>query len=135
MIHYPILELVRLEEAGVGTFGVLKVNKHVRFFTLEPPDFENESYVSSIPCQQYLLERHVSSRHGETFWVKTVPHRSNILFHTGNYLDHTEGCILLGLTLINSPKRGVGNSRIAHEMFMEDLHGFDQAHLTVQEVY
>jgi hypothetical protein len=135
MTLIPILEIVRLEESDVGTFGILKVNKRVKMWTLEPPDFENEAYVSSIPCQQYLMERHTSPRHGETFWVKTVPHRSNILFHTGNYLDHTEGCILLGLTLINSPKRGVGNSRVAHEMFMEILNGFDTAHLTIQEVF
>lgn len=135
MILRPVLELIRLEEADIGTFGVLKVNKQVRFYTLEPPDFENEAYISSIPCQQYLMKRYTSPRHGLTFKVITVPHRSDILFHTGNWLDQTEGCILLGLTLINSPKRGVGNSRVAHEMFMEDLEGHDTAHLTVQEVF
>jgi hypothetical protein len=135
MILRPVLELVRLEEADVGTFGILKVNKQVRFYTLEPPDFENEAYISSIPCQQYLMERHTSPRHGLTFRVKTVPHRSDILFHTGNWMDQTEGCILLGLTLIYEPKRGVGNSKVAHGMFMEDLQGHDIAHLTVQEVF
>jgi hypothetical protein len=135
MILLPVLEIVRLEESDVGTFGVLKLNKQVRMWTLEPPDMENEAYVSSIPCQQYLIERYTSPRHGETFRIKTVPHRTDVLFHSGNYLDHTEGCILLGLSLINSPKRGVGNSRVAHEMFMEDLNGFSEASLTVQEVY
>jgi hypothetical protein len=135
IIIRPILELVRLEEADVGTFGVLKVNKQIRFYTLEPPDFENEAYISSIPCQQYVIERHTSPRHGLTFRVKTVPHRSDILFHTGNWLDETQGCILLGLNLIPFPKRGVGSSRVAHEMFMEDMEGYDTGHLTVQEVF
>jgi len=135
MIHYPILELVRLEEADIGTIGILKINKRVRFYTLEPPDFENEVRVSSIPVQQYLIKRHQSPTHGWTWKVLNVPRRSHILFHSGNYLDHTEGCILLGLSLISSPKRGIGNSRSAHEMFMEDMNGFSEAHLTVQEVF
>jgi len=134
MILSPVLEIVRLEEADVGTFGILKINKRVRMWTLEPPDFENEAYVSSIPCQQYLVERYKSPRHGETFRVKTVPHRSDILFHTGNWLDNTEGCVLLGLSLIEDP-RGIGNSKSAHEKFMEILNGFDTAHLTIQEVF
>lgn len=135
MILRPVLELIRLEESDVGTFGVLKVNKTVRLFTLEPPDFENEVCVSSIPCQQYVMERYVSSKHGETFKVLTVPGRSDILFHSGNWHDQTEGCILLGTSLLWTPKRGIANSRSAHALFMSDLQGHNTAHLTVQEVF
>lgn len=131
----PILELIRLEETEEGTLGVLKINKRVRVFTLEPPDKENEVRISSIPCQQYLVERYHSPHHGHTFRVKNVPGRSGILFHTGNNLDDTEGCILLGLSQVSRPKRGIGNSRTAHEMFMEDLKEHNLAHLTIQEVF
>ena len=92
----PIIELIRLEESQHGTFGALKFQKEVFCCTLEPPDYENEKDKSSIPVQQYWCHRIVSPRFGETFEVKDVPGRTNVLFHTGNISAHTKGCIILG---------------------------------------
>jgi len=131
----PVLELVRLEEDfKYGTFGVLKINKQLFCMTLEPRDEENAQNISSIPAQQYIAERYNSPTYGEVFRVNNVPGRSAILFHWGNYQRNTEGCILLGDRLLGGP-RGVGNSRIAFQRFMDALSGYKKANLTIREVY
>jgi hypothetical protein len=130
----PILELIRLEESEAGTFGILRIQKEIALFTLEPQDRVNAVSISCIPAQQYMCERFVSDRHGETFRVKDVPGRAGIIFHAGNYQDETQGCILLG-TGIATGKRGVNNSKLALVAFLEYLKGYNLAHLTVKEVY
>lgn len=49
-----IAELIRLEESKYGTFAVLKLNKGIFCFSIEPPDNQNISNISSIPAQQYI---------------------------------------------------------------------------------
>ena len=43
----------------------------------------------------YRCVRVQSPRFGKTFEVTQVPGRTHILFHRGNYLEDTEGCILV----------------------------------------
>ena len=134
MILIPIIEVIRLEEAEIGTFGILRIQKEVKFWTLEPPDFENEVRISSIPAQQYIIERYRSNNFGETFKIRNVPGRKDVLFHWGNWSSNTEGCILLGSGLMDNP-RGISNSRTAFDKFMSLLQGHSQAHLTIMEVF
>lgn len=133
----PILEIIRLEETEEwGTFGVLRIQKEVFCVTLEPADRLNRVNVSSIPAQQYLIERHQSPTFGETFRVKDVPGRSAILFHPGNVQGNTEGCILLGQYFGKlKENRAVLNSGASFKAFMEALSGHDVAHLTIKETY
>ena len=130
----PILEIVRLEESTEGTLGILRVQKNVRMWTLEPPDFLNEKRISSIPAQQYEMIRWNSPHFGETFKVKDVPGRTQILFHSGNTIQDTKGCIILGSGLLDN-KKGVSESRKAFTKFMQILDGYDKAHLTILELY
>lgn len=132
----PVVEIVRLEESDLGTFGALRLNKRLVCATLEPPDRENAADVSSIPAQQYRCLRTVSPRFGETFEVADVPGRSHVLFHPGNTVGNTHGCILLGGGW--GPvggERGVLASRAAFAGFMELLAGRDAFHLTIYERY
>jgi len=136
----PIIELIRLEEnLEFGTFGILKIQKEVFCFTLEPPDTLNTRSESSIPAQQYICKRHISPKFGETFWIKDVPGRSFIMFHWGNWIKNTLGCILLGSTILKlkneTNQRGVGNSGNTFKEFMDLLEGFNKAHLTITEVF
>ena len=133
----PIIELVRLEESSEsGTFGVLKVNKSVFCVTLEPPDLENRRNVSSIPAQQYLMQRVVSPKYGETFEVTGVPDRDHVLLHPGNIVTHTEGCILLAEHYGKlKGNRAVLNSGQTFREFMVLLDGYDTAHLTIHESF
>jgi len=112
----PIVELIRLEEdEEFGTFGVLKINKQTFCVPLEPPDRENMPFRSSIPAQQYTCKRHESQKFGETFIVTKVPARDRVLFHAGNVVDDTEGCINWPNTMANS--EGIGRCSIQATLF------------------
>jgi len=133
----PVVEIVRLEEDNLwGTFGVLKINKAVFCVTLELPDRENVGFVSSVPAQQYDCCRHNSPKFGETFKIMHVPGRDKVLFHAGNYVHQTEGCILLAQYFGKlKGKRAVLNSGSTFRQFMLIMLGHDIFHLTIREVY
>lgn len=91
-----IVELIRLESnPKAGTFGILKINKRVFCVTLEPPSIGNVKIISCIPTGQYDCSIVDSPRYGEVYGVEKVYNRENILFHSGNLVKHTEGCIIL----------------------------------------
>lgn len=133
----PILELIRLEEHETyGTFGVLKINKGVFCVTLEPPDRENQRSVSSIPAQQYTCRRYSSAKYPDTFEVTNIPGRSKVLFHPGNIVEHTQGCIILGQYFGKfRDDRAVLNSGKTFREFMSLMGDAQELHLTVREVY
>ena len=131
-----IAEIIRLEESEQGTIGILKINKVVFCFTLEPPDRENERNISSIPTGQYVCEPYFSNRHGQTFQITDVPGRSYILFHAGNTVKHTEGCPLLGSHQDKlKGDRAVLNSGATFKRFVEAVGVGNKFHLTVSECY
>lgn len=132
-----ILELIRLEENfQFGTFGVLKINKKVFCVTLEPPDKLNAPYISSIPAGQYLCERVLSPKYGETFEIMRVPGRTNVLFHAGNTMGDTQGCILLAQHFGKlNHNRAILNSGVTFRNFMRELQEINEMHLTIREIY
>ena len=133
----PIIELVRLEEnEEFGTFGVLKINKEVFCVTLEPGDLENKWNRSSIPAQQYICRLINSPMFGRTFEITNVPDRDHVLFHAGNRVKDTLGCVLLAQFFGKlKGDRAVLNSGATFERFMQIMAGIDEFHLTVQEVF
>ena len=133
----PILELIRLEEDAIsGTFGVLRIQKELFCVTLEPSDLLNLKGRSSIPAQQYDCLRYLSPRFGETFIVTDVPDRTDVLFHPGNKVIDTEGCILLGQYPSKlKGDRAVLNSGETFKAFMALMKGHSAIHLTIREVY
>lgn len=90
------LILKRISENNDGTFGVL-LDEGVPFcLTLEKKWYNNSPNISCIPVGKYTCKRKVSHRFGNTFEVKDVPNRTHILFHKGNVIKDSLGCILLG---------------------------------------
>jgi len=98
-------------------------------YTLERPWRDNAHRVSCIPSGHYVAKRTVTPKHGECFEVTGVPGRDAILFHAGNTALDSEGCILLGTTII-SPTM-IGQSRAALARFMVRETGEDSFPLTV----
>ena len=131
-----IVELIRLETSMQGTFGTLRINKRIFCTTLEPYDRFNQRNVSCIPAQQYICDPFHSQKFGKTYEVQNVPGRSFILFHSGNVVEHTEGCIILGQTKakLESEKRALINSGGTFEEF-KNIIGQQSFHLTIKEVY
>ena len=131
-----IVELIRLEETRQGTIGALKIDKEVFCWTLEPPDRLNERNRSSIPAQQYICKPFDSQRHGKTFQIEDVPGRDYVLFHAGNTVSHTEGCVILGQTIGKlRGDRAVLNSGVTFARFMTTMEKEQLFHLTVVERY
>ena len=75
-----------------------KNNLIVQLKTLERPWIFNERKVSCIPTGTYLVKRHVSPKFGQCLKVQDVKGRSDILIHSGNVVNDTLGCILVGLS-------------------------------------
>ncbi len=132
-----VLELIRLEENhDYGTFGVLKIDKKVFCVTLEPSDQLNAPFISSIPAQQYTCKRVTSKKYGVTWKVEFVPNRIGILFHSGNVVGDTEGCILLAQHFGKlQGDRAVLNSGVTFNNFMIVTKDRVKLSLTIREVY
>lgn len=95
-----------------------------RWHTLENPFCDNQRSVSCIPAGSYWCEPYNSPTFGHTWIVLNVPNRSYILFHAGNYVEHTQGCIILGMSRAKN-ERAVWRSRDAVAQFMNYLNTRD----------
>ena len=97
------LILVRNKSTLHSTTGKLllidnKTNLILQLQTLERPWIFNERKVSCIPIGTYLVNSHVSPKFGLCFKIQDVKGRSDILIHSGNVVNDTLGCVLVGLT-------------------------------------
>lgn len=96
--------LLRISNGG-QTFGVLKHGDTPFALTLERGWRDNRRGESCIPDGVYTARRcrfsaeygyADSPQFGDTFVVENVPNRKSILFHKGNIVDDTHGCIIVG---------------------------------------
>lgn len=127
--------IIRLENSKDGSLGILRFDTVIFCATLEPQNYFNLPDKSNIPCGQYSSMR-IPYRGEETFIVVDVPVRSDILFHAGNVIDDTHGCILLGSHHDKlRGKRSVQNSGETFSKFMKALEGTDNFILTIKEEY
>lgn len=131
------LRLIRVEDHQTeGTFGVLVFNGKVLCVTLEPPDRENAIGRSSIPAGQYTCTKFQSPKYGWTWSISNVPNRTYVLFHGGNVVSHTRGCILLAQYFGKlKGNRAVLNSGTTFKKFLEMAEDFDELNLTITEAY
>jgi hypothetical protein len=95
--------IVRVEQAPAGTFGVFLLNNQAFAVTLELPWAGNQPQISCIPIGKYTCRRRKSvlvasitkGIWDNTFEVMDVPGRTAVLFHAGNTITDTHGCVLL----------------------------------------
>lgn len=108
----------------MGTFGSFSLDGKV-FYTIERPWFGNEPRVSCIPAGLYdCLPRPYFRGGYDSHEITNVKGRSHILFHCGNTMHDTEGCIIVGTRL--GCLRGlwaVTDSRLAFDEFQRILGG------------
>lgn len=84
------------------TLGMIKIKgpDHLPIYTLENPWLNNQEDISCIPEDSYVCEYYFSSKFRRGgFRITGVLDRSDIVFHQGNRVRDTEGCILPGLSL------------------------------------
>jgi len=90
------LTLIRVGSSRRGTFGVLRYGDVPFALTLERPWNDNTVGDSCIPAGTYVCKKVRSPRFGDTYEVTNVTGRTHILFHKGNGIEDTQGCILIG---------------------------------------
>lgn len=103
--------LARLDKGTKQTLG------HFSFFegtdvafqckTLELPWKDNEQEESCIPPGLYTVVKHRSPKYGLCLKVIDVKGREHILFHWGNFVENTLGCILVGAAHSDINKDGL----------------------------
>jgi len=129
------IDLVRVGSSAAGTFGVLRRGQVPFALTLERPWQDNQANVSCIPPSEYVCKRARSPRFGETFEVMGVDRRSHILFHKGNTIGDTQGCILVGeeFSVDDNGTPVLAASARGYGEFMGILKGYDEFVLRIQE--
>jgi hypothetical protein len=130
-----MLEIIRIEEGKDGTFGVLKLNGQCYCLTLELPDKCNQRNISSIPRGDYICLPIVSPKYGFTYMVSGVNGRSGILFHTGNTVEDSKGCILVGASFGFLGRRAVISSRATFDRLIRELGDAPEVPLKIRECY
>lgn len=111
-----------------GVIGSLFVDGHNLCHTLERPWRNNVEGDSCIPSGSYVCKRVISPKFGETFAITGVPNRTHILFHAGNTIDDSHGCVLLGLIQKDFI---LYKSKDAVKSFMKHLEGINEFALEV----
>lgn len=129
------MSLIRVAGNEEGTFGVLIDEDQPFCLTLERKWLNNMKSMSCIPDGEYLCRRVQTPKHGNTFEITGVPDRSAILFHKGNIMEHSEGCVILGEEF--EPLEGhqaVLASGTAFGEFMQRLEGIDEFMVSIRSV-
>jgi len=137
-MNYGFLTITRLQDHETeGTFGVLSIGHDVFCVTLELPDKENASNISSIPAGQYTCRKYSSARFPKTWEITNVPNRSYVLFHVANKASDLRGCVGLGQYFGRlEGKRAVRNSGHTFKEFIDITYkNFDELLLTIREAY
>jgi hypothetical protein len=101
--------------------GTLRVKGKV-FQVLERPWLNNKANESCIPAGEYntiFLKQSASGKYKDVYQVQAVPGRSGVLIHSGNVVEHTRGCLIMGLQRAYlAGKPAVTNSRTALHDFV-----------------
>jgi len=128
-----IVEIKRNYEQG-ATIGTIIVSGETIGFTMELPWYGNKKNISCIPEGEYVCKKHDSATFGDVYEVCDVFGRSNILFHVGNSIEDTEGCILLGKYVGHeNGKRWLYESKNALRTFKDHLFGYDEFLLIITD--
>lgn len=90
------VDIHRMPSVMTGTFGILAIDNVPVCVTCEDPWYDNAVAVSCIPPGKYTCEKFSGERFKDVWEVKNVPGRSAILIHSGNTINDTHGCILVG---------------------------------------
>lgn len=127
-----------------GIFSqILSLNDDELFVSVEHAYYNADMWRPKVPngiftCQRGMHRLKGMTEDFETFEILSVPHCTGILFHWGNWNENSEGCVLLGKTMVETPHLGkehvemVTNSRTAFAEFMAMQKGVDHFRLYVE---
>lgn len=80
-----------------------------------------------------MCKRYSQKLKALTYFVENVPNRTGIMFHAGNYVHETRGCILVGNQIKKSTTEvRLVNSRCAFQNLLQNI-ADKSAELTILE--
>ena len=123
-----IVELNRFDSLySKYTLGFIRVDKTIICYTLELPWLFNQKTLSCIPEGSYLCKKieNITTAGGmrlpSTIQILNVPKRDGILFHPGNRLKDTLGCVLTGTGFDTSEEPFLYGSKKAFNTLMSTI--------------
>ena len=129
------LLLERIEKNGLYIFGTLWEENKLICRTLENDNYE-------IPKGSYQCVRTYFNRGNYPTWRVNVENRTHILFHRGNFPEHSKGCILTGsrfgylfCSFTGTNRMATLGSETAFNKFMKYTEGYLQLGLRIIEEY
>lgn len=130
------ITLKRLEYTPGGTLGRVtdQDGRHI-CFTVERPWRDNARNVSCIPPGLYDLRWEDSPKFGHRLHVVDVPGRTHILFHSGNRIEDSRGCIL-PCTDLGYAQNGMVFGKLSRDavtVLEDELKGFRHMKLEIVE--
>ena len=103
------LTAIRYSENSESTLSALQIDGHFAGHILEPPSGERipggvvyELALQQIGNLHLTYKQKFPDFHKGMILVKGVPGREGIMFHIGNYVQDTKGCLLIGSTCNNN---------------------------------
>ncbi len=96
-------KLFRFQNEGTHVMGALVIDGH-KFYTIERPWLNNLRNKSCIPAGNYTahyLPRSGSGKYRKVYHLLPVENRSGILIHTGNLVQHSLGCLIIGSKFVS----------------------------------
>jgi hypothetical protein len=118
-----ILTLTRYIDNGVSTIGVLSVD-NLSFYTIEDTYRKIKIWGKTrIPSGLYEIKLRTEGSkddqyskrfnfHKGMLWLQNVPGFNYILIHIGNTAEDSNGCILVGSSMINN--NNIAGSTVAY---------------------
>lgn len=136
-----VIKLIRQNRDTEVTLGKMIFPNGKTFCTIELPWKDNQRSISCIPDGNYVLRKRDSAivsrtskqRYQKGWEVTDVPNRTFIMIHIGNTVKDFEGCIGVGTDYgVIGGHKGVINSRVAFDEFMEEMEAFDEWTLEIE---
>ena len=129
------LDLYRIEKTEECVRGILVLNGEFLCHTLERPWVNNKINISCIPAGKYVLAPFTGKEYKNVYEVLAVQGRTGILFHIGNTVNNSKGCILPGMRFgMLGDKRAVLSSGTAVKLLRRRLKQ-DNHTLTIHNTY
>lgn len=127
------MKLIRFNYAKDGVFSTLEDEKDNHIAKTLEHSYNGKP---KLPSGKYKCVRGIHKlkdmKPFETFEILNVPGHTGILFHTGNWNKDSDGCVLLGDSVEDSPQgEMVTNSRLTFQKFMRILKDVNEFELEV----
>jgi hypothetical protein len=126
-------KIIRDEKGIEGDFGKLYFDDIYFCETLQPDMVDVGRF--HLPIGSYICKRWHSEKHPNTFEIVCPPHVA-VLFHSGNVVENSLGCCLLGETRGKlGAERAILNSGATFKKFLDKTKDVNEFQLTVEDNY